>query len=213
MSVAENKPMLSLADLDGLEDRLSRFDGVERFGHVTAVTGPVIRAAVPDVRMGEVCRIRRAHREDLLAEVVGFDRQDALMLPLGRLDDVAAKAKVIPTGAAATTAAGPGVRGRVLDALGEPVDGKGPIDGAIRMPLISPPPNPLQRARITQPLSTGVRAIDGMLSIGVGQRVGIFAAAGGGKSTLMAMMAKGAAVDVTVIALIGERGREVREFL
>jgi type III secretion protein N (ATPase) len=210
MSTAE-RPLFSLDDLD---DRLREFDGVERFGHVTAVTGTVIRAIVPDVRIGEICKIRRPGGEDLLAEVVGFDRQDVLLLPLGRLESIAAKAYVVPTGTEPCVPAGPGVRGRVLDALGHPIDNKGPLPTpTIKAPLITPPPNPLHRKRITQPLSTGVRALDGMLSIGLGQRVGIFAAAGGGKSTLLSMITRNVDADCVVMALIGERGREVRSFL
>ncbi len=199
--------------LSSLEDRLADFDGVERFGHVTAVTGTVIRAAVPDVRIGEICRIVRPDGVDLLTEVVGFDRQDVLLLPLGRLDSVANKSRVIPTGSDPTVPAGASVRGRVLDALGNPIDGKGPLAAGTRSPLMRIPPNPLLRARITKPLSTGVRAIDGMLSIGVGQRVGIFAAAGGGKSTLLSMITRNVDADTVVLGLIGERGREVRSFL
>jgi type III secretion protein N (ATPase) len=204
----------SLVSLSALDDRLREIDGVERFGHVTAVTGPVIRAVVPDVRMGEICSVRRpGGGGDLLAEVVGFDRQDVLLLPLGRLDSIAAKAMVTPTGSDPWVPAGPAVRGRVLDALGQPIDGKGPIVGAAKSPLMAPPPNPLHRKRITQPLSTGVRAIDGMLTIGRGQRVGIFAAAGVGKSTTLSMIARNVDADSVVLALIGERGREVVGFL
>src|SRR5437588_5873238 len=128
---AIDKPRLQLSALDRLEDRLVGFEGVERWGHVTAVTGTIIRAVVPDVRIGEICRVRRAGMEDLDAEVVGFDRQDVLLMPLGRLESVAAKAFVAPSGADPWVPAGAAVRGRLLDALGRPIDGKGPLIGAL----------------------------------------------------------------------------------
>ena len=210
MSMIDN----SLDDsLMSLEERLGAFEGFERKGYVTAVTGTIIRAAVPDVRIGEICRIRRPGIGDLDAEVVGFDRQDVLLMPLGRLEAIAIKAEVTPSGEEPWVPAGMAVRGRVLDALGKPIDGKGPLVDPLKSPLIVPPPNPLARKRITEPLSTGVKAIDAMLSIGIGQRVGIFAAAGGGKSTLLSMIARNVDADSVVLALIGERGREVLGFL
>jgi FliI/YscN family ATPase len=203
----------SLLGVPSLDEALGTFEGVERRGYVTAVTGTVIRAAIPDVRIGEICRVERAAMKPLEAEVVGFDRQDVVLLPLGRLESIAIKAFVTPSGAAPTVPAGPAVRGRVLDALGNPIDGKGPINTPHKASMIAPPPNPLHRVRITKPLSTGVRAIDGLLTLGRGQRVGIFAAAGVGKSTLLSMIARNVEADTVVLALIGERGREVVGFL
>jgi len=203
----------SLVPLGDLDEKLSGFDAVDRWGHVTAVTGIVVRAIVPDVRIGEICKIQRPGLEPLDAEVVGFDRQDVLLMPLGRLESIAPKALVTPAGTDPMVPAGETVRGRVLDAMGRPIDGKGPLRGTTRAPLMLEPPNPLLRRRITEPLSTGVRAIDSMLTVGVGQRVGIFAAAGGGKSTLLSMITRYVDADTVVMALIGERGREVRGFL
>ncbi|HEY8747721.1 MAG TPA: FliI/YscN family ATPase [Tepidisphaeraceae bacterium] len=213
MSTLRDSIEESLLGLPSLDEQLGSFEGVERSGYVTAVTGTVIRAIVPDVRIGEICRIERAGMPPLEAEVVGFDRQDVVLLPLGRLEAIAIKAFVAPSGAAPTVPAGPAVRGRVLDAMGQPIDGLGPINSAQRAPMVAPPPNPLHRVRITKPISTGVRAIDGLLTLGRGQRVGIFAAAGVGKSTLLSMIARNVEADSVVLALIGERGREVVGFL
>jgi type III secretion protein N (ATPase) len=213
MSTIEDSLDDSLLSLENLDQRLGEFEGVERHGYVTAVTGTIVRAAVPDVRIGEICRIERPGMGDLDAEVVGFDRQDVLLMPLGRLEAIAIKASVRPSGEDPWVPAGMAVRGRVLDALGRPIDGKGPLVNPLKSPMIVPPPNPLQRKRITDRLNMGVKAIDAMLTIGVGQRVGIFAAAGGGKSTLLSMIARNVDADSVVLALIGERGREVLGFL
>jgi len=186
---------------------------VARKGRVTSITGIVIRAAIPDIRIGEVCRIERSWRDDLLAEVVGFEKQEAILMPLGELEGAEALAAVTPLGSEATAPCGPGVRGRVLDALGAPIDGKGPLENSARRPVLASPPNPLLRRRVQQPISTGVRAIDGVLTMGRGQRIGIFAAAGVGKSTLLSTIARNVEADTVVVALIGERGREVNEFI
>lgn len=198
---------------EALDQKLGDFHGVKRSGPVTSVIGPVIRAAVPDVKMAEICRIRRSGAEDLLAEVIGFDRQDALLMPLGDLSEIAAHALVEPIDSGAMVAAGAAVKGRVLDAMGRPMDDRGPIVGSEQVPQHSAPPQPLQRLPIDEPLCTGVRAIDGLLTVGRGQRVGIFAAAGVGKSTLLSMIARNVEADTVVVAMIGERGREVRPFL
>jgi len=190
-----------------------------KWGHVTAVTGILIRARVPEVRIGELCRIERAGKPPLDAEVVGFDHEGCLLMPLGDIADIPVKAKVRPAGGSILVPTGPQVRGRVLDALGRPMldtngrpfDGGGPVEP--NWPLMTEPPEPMGRMIIDQPISTGVRAIDSMLTIGKGQRVGIFAGAGVGKSTLLSMIARGVEADSVVLALIGERGREVRQFI
>ncbi|MFT4538966.1 MAG: type III secretion protein N (ATPase) [Planctomycetota bacterium] len=187
--------------------------GLRRTGRVTEVIGTIVRAAVPEVHIGELCRIRRSDDSELDAEVVGFDRQDALLMPLGQMETISAGATVVPSGGKPTVPCGKAVQGRVLDALGDPLDGLGPIVGGERTRLMQQPPNPLLRARIDEPIQTGVRAIDGMLTMGRGQRIGIFAGAGGGKSTLLSMIARNVDADRVVLALIGERGREVRGFL
>lgn len=185
-------------------------------GRVTQVIGTIIKAVVPSVKIGEVCILRQPGEDfELKAEVVGFARDAALLTPLGDMYGISASTEVIPTGRSHMVPVGPGLLGRVLDGLGRPLDAKerGPLQADKFYPVFADAPDPLSRRVIQDPLPMGVRAIDAFLTCGEGQRMGIFAAAGGGKSTLMGMLVKGAQVDVTVIALIGERGREVREFI
>ena len=185
-------------------------------GRVTQVVGTIIRAAVPAVRVGEVCLLRTPGDDfEMQAEVVGFAKDAALLTPIGDMHGISSATEVIPTGRTHLVPVGDGLLGRVLDGLGRPMDEDthGPLETDQFYPVQADPPDPLTRRLIDQPLSLGVRALDGVLTCGEGQRMGIFAAAGGGKSTLMGMLVKGADVDVTVVALIGERGREVREFL
>ena len=185
-------------------------------GRVTQVVGTIIRAVVPSVRVGEVCLLRTPGDDfEMQAEVVGFARDAALLTPLGDMHGISSATEVIPTGRTHMVPVGEGLLGRVLDGLGRPLDvaTHGPLEVEQYYPVIADAPDPLKRRLIERPLALGVRALDGVLTCGEGQRMGIFAAAGGGKSTLMGMLVKGAEVDVTVIALIGERGREVREFL
>ncbi len=185
-------------------------------GRVIQVIGTIIKAVVPTVKVGELCVLRNPGEDfEMKAEVVGFAREAALLTPIGDMFGIGSTTEVIPTGSPHMVPVGPGLLGRVLDGLGRPLDElvKGPLDVAQHYPVITDAPAPLARQLISRPLSLGVRALDAMLTCGEGQRMGIFAAAGGGKSTLMGMLVKGADVDVTVVALIGERGREVREFL
>lgn len=182
-----------------------------QWGHVTAVTGLLVRAAVPDVSIGEICKIERKGRPDLDAEVIGFDDRGAMLMPLGSLDGVLVRTKVRASGTSPMVPGGEQARGRVLDALGRPMDGGPPLSA--EWPLMSESPAPMSREVIRTPLPTGVAAIDGLLTVGVGQRVGIFAGAGVGKSTLLSMIARGVDAEVVVLALIGERGREVRQFI
>lgn len=185
-------------------------------GRVIQVVGTIVKAVVPSVRIGEVCVLRNpATGEETQAEVVGFAKGTALLMPSSGTQGISADTEVLPTGKVQVVPVGRALLGRVLDGLGQPldVDTKGPLPAMRHYPVYAPAPDPLTRRLITEPLPLGVRALDGLLTCGEGQRMGIFAAAGGGKSTLMGMLVKGAAVDVTVVALIGERGREVREFL
>jgi type III secretion protein N (ATPase) len=183
-------------------------------GRITEVVGMLIRAVVPQVKMGEVCLIKRAG-EPLPAEVVGFTKDEVLLSPLGDMRGIGPSSEVIPLRMPMHIKVGPHLLGRVLNGLGQPLDEeeKGPLITEESFPIFNTPPDPLKRSLIHKPISVGVRAIDGVLSCGVGQRVGIFAAAGVGKSTLLGMIARNAVADVNVISLIGERGREVREFL
>ncbi|HEV2801897.1 MAG TPA: type III secretion system ATPase SctN [Pyrinomonadaceae bacterium] len=187
---------------------------VEVRGRVTELVGLLIRASVPGARVGELCLIRSPHRaRELRAEVVGFRGSEVILMPLGDIQDVAMGAEVVSTGASLKVRVGDGLLGRVLDGLGEPADGKGAIEGGQERHVTSRPPDPLRRQRVTKMLATGVRALDGVLTVGEGQRVGIYAAAGVGKSTLLGMLARNTEADVNVIALVGERGREVRDFI
>lgn len=185
-------------------------------GRVTQVIGTIIKAVVPAVKVGEVCLLRNPGEDfEMKAEVVGFARDAALLIPLGDMYGISSTTEVIPTGSAHRVPVGMGLLGRVLDGLGRPLDSdeRGPLEASKFYPVFAEAPDPLKRRIITKAIALRVRALDGLLTCGEGQRMGIFAAAGGGKSTLMGMLVRGAAVDATVVALIGERGREVREFL
>lgn len=183
-------------------------------GRITEIVGMLIKAIVPNVKIGEVCLVKR-EGEPLRTEVVGFTRDEVLLSPLGEMTGVGPSSEVISTHLPLHIKVGPQLLGRILNGLGEPLDvnTKGPLECSETYPVIQAPPDPVKRMRISQPISVGVRAIDGVLTTGLGQRVGIFAAAGGGKSTLLGMIARNAVADVNVISLIGERGRELRDFI
>ncbi len=185
-------------------------------GRVSHVIGTIIRAVVPAVRIGEVCTLRNPGEDfELDAEVVGFVKDAALLTPIGDMHGISPTTEVIPTGRAHMVPVGPSLFGRVLDGMGRPLDvgSKGKLTPEDYYPVYQETPDPLTRRIIKDPLPLGVRVLDGLLTCGEGQRLGIFAAAGGGKSTLLSMLVRGAEVDVCVLALIGERGREVREFI
>ena len=185
-------------------------------GRVTEVVGTLVKALVPNASVGEVCELRDP-RGRLLGEgeVVGFEDNAAILSVYGELLGLSSQTLVVPTGRSQEVPVSDALLGRVLDGMGRPLDGKPFIDleTAQRYPLYRSAPDPLQRQLIRHPLPLGVRCLDGLLTCGEGQRLGIFAAAGVGKSTLLSSMVLGAQVDVTVVALIGERGREVREFI
>lgn len=201
-------------DYEKLLGHLENIELTTVHGRITEIVGMLIRAIVPNVKMGEVCLIKR-EGEPLIAEVVGFTKSEVFLSPLGEMTGVGPSSEVVPTRLPLQIKVGPNLLGRVLDGLGRPLDEdtKGPLVLEETYSVLNPPPDPLEREMITQPISVGIRAIDGILTAGRGQRVGIFAAAGGGKSTTLGMMARYAEADVNVIALIGERGREVREFI
>jgi type III secretion protein N (ATPase) len=199
-----------------LRTAITRTSAVKLQGRVIQVTGTVIKAMVPAVKIGEICILRNPGSAlDVKAEVVGFSKGTALLMPTGDTQGISAETEVIPTGQVHMVPVGVELLGRVLDGLGNPLDldTHGPLMTGRRYPVFAEAPDPLRRKIISTPISLGVRALDGLLTCGEGQRMGIFAAAGGGKSTLIAMLVRNADVDVTVVALIGERGREVREFL
>lgn len=184
-------------------------------GRITEIVGMLIKAVVPQVKVGEVCLIKRAGLPPLRAEVVGFTREEVLLSPLGEMTGIGPSSEVIPTYRPLEIKVGPQLLGRILNGLGEPLDEdtKGPLILEETYPVIQAPPDPTKRMPVDKPISVGIRAMDGVLTTGQGQRVGIFAAAGGGKSTLLGMIARNAVADVNVISLIGERGRELREFI
>jgi type III secretion protein N (ATPase) len=203
---------------DPLLHALSRVQSIERVGRVAEAYGTLIRATGLKASIGELCELRNPRGEGdptfrLPAEVVGVSKQHTLLTPLGALDGVSATTEVYASGRQASVRVGPGLLGRVLDAHGEPIDALGPTGAMVEVPIYAPSPNPLSRNLIGTPFSTGVRAIDTTMTAGEGQRIGIFAVAGGGKSTLMGMLARGGDADVNVIVLVGERGREVSEFI
>src|SRR3982750_3126638 len=194
--------------------RIGDLTRLSRLGRVTRVVGLVIEAVGLDVGLTELCRVTSLSEEkSVLAEVVGFHERGVLLMPLGDIDGLRPGSGVTPLGRSFGVDVGPGLLGRILNGLGHPIDGKGKLDAEERVPLAAEPPNPLLRGRGGEPLETGVRALDGTLTFGRGQRVGIFAGSGVGKSTLLGMIARQARADVNVIALLGERGREVREFI
>jgi FliI/YscN family ATPase len=199
---------------DAFASRLADVDRFAVYGRVTRVVGLVLEATGLDAGLGALCRVTSHSRDrSVLAEVVGFHQGGVLLMPLGEMDGLHQGSIVQPLGRSFGVDVGPSLLGRVLNGLGHPIDGKGKLDVVDRVPLSAEPPNPLERQSIDRPLETGVRAIDGLLTIGRGQRVGIFAGSGVGKSTLLGMIARHARADVNVIALLGERGREVRDFL
>ncbi len=203
-----------MLDLQPYISAVDWISSVEVRGRVTELTGLLIRAAVPGARIGELCLIHSPHRAKVLrAEVVGFRGSEVLLMPLGEVSDVAMGAEVVPTGSSLTIRVGEDLLGRVLDGLGEPIDGLEQIEDGVEKSVSARPPDPMKRTRVTNQLKTGIRALDGLLTVGMGQRIGIFSAAGVGKSTTLGMLARSSEAEINVIALIGERGREVRDFL
>jgi type III secretion protein N (ATPase) len=199
-------------DLEALKARLSETAALRPTGRVVGVTGLLLRVALPGARVSDVLSIRR-RGEPLLAEVVGFQQGEALAVPLGDPSGVGPDDVVETTGEALSIGAGAALLGRVLDGLGRPLDGLPAPVGLKAVAVDRAPPSALHRKPVSASLETGVRAIDGLLTLGVGQRVGLFAGSGVGKSTLLGAIARGTSADVVVVALVGERGREVGEFL
>lgn len=201
-----------MLQLERLHDVVQSARTVYAEGQVTELVGLTMISDGPPATIGELCRVLLPERE-LLCEVVGFRDQRLILVPLEAMDGVAPGAAVISAGERLHVPVGEALLGRVLDGLGRPLDEKGPLSVAQQYPVLRDAPPPLARGRIEQPLSVGVRAIDALLTAGRGQRLGIFAGSGVGKSTLLGMMARQTAADVVVVALVGERGREVREFV
>lgn len=200
--------------LDALAKRIESVPRFARFGRVNRVVGLVIEASGLEVGLGELCRVTSLVDErSCLAEVVGFHERGVLLMPLGEMEGLHPGSSVQALGRSFGVDVGPGLLGRILNGLGHPIDGLGRFEVEERRPLLTEPPNPLDRALVEESLETGVRALDGVLTMGRGQRIGIFSGSGVGKSTLLGMVARRADADVNVIALLGERGREVRDFI
>ncbi|MDI3463140.1 MAG: Flagellum-specific ATP synthase FliI [Nitrospira sp.] len=197
-----------------LSHLIERIDPIEVSGRVAQAVGIVVEGYGPMTTVGELCRItREVLGEPIAAEVVGFRGDRVLLMPLGDMQGIGPGSRITMSGHVADLAVGPGLLGRVLDGCGNPMDGKGRLTTMERYPLYAGAPNPLQRARLRTPLDLGVRAINGFLTCGRGQKMGIFSGSGVGKSVLLGMVSRYTKADVNVIALIGERGREVNEFL
>lgn len=206
-----SESMLDIAaDLEQVFDRINP---ISVRGRVSKAVGMLIDASGVQVHVGELCELVTPGEPPLIAEVVGFAQNRAILTPLGPLTGISTLTEVIPSGRGHVCPVGEGLLGRVLNAMGEPIDDLGPLSIRSYVPVQREPLSPLARRMIKKPLTTGVRAIDGMLSIGEGQRIGVFSPPGVGKSTLLGMVARGSTSDVNVVALIGERGREVKEFL
>jgi flagellum-specific ATP synthase len=200
--------------LEHLLRRVEKTRVLRNHGRVVQLIGLVIESEGPLVAVGEICRIESArHDGSTLAEVVGFRSHHVLLMPLGEVQGIHPGSEVIALGSALRVPVGEQLKGRVLDGLGNPLDELGPLPAADQASLQLQPPHPLKRQRILQPFQTGIKALDTFVPCGRGQRLGIFAGSGVGKSTLLGMIASQAEADVNVIALIGERGREVREFV
>ncbi len=193
---------------------LRSVDLVRQNGRIRQVIGVVMESRGPAMSIGETASIiYKRSMPPITAEVVGFRDNNVLLMPLGEIGGVGAGSEVVAIGRPLQIGLSNGMLGRVLDGLGRPIDGKGPIGDAQRAEVSGTPPNPLTRQRVTQPLGIGIRAIDGLMTCGKGQRFGIFAGSGVGKSTCLGMIARNTSADVNVIALVGERGKEVRDFI
>ncbi len=195
-------------------ERIERVDTLPARGKVSEAIGLVLEGHVPTASIGGICTISSTRtRHSLFAEVVGFREDKVLMMPLGELRGIGPGSPIVSRGDQARACVGPSLLGRVIDGLGNAIDGKGPLNTVETRPIYATAPNPLSRERIHEPLDLGIRAINGLLTCGKGQRMGIFAGSGVGKSVLLGMIARYTSAEVNVIALIGERGREVKEFI
>ncbi|WHY88407.1 flagellar protein export ATPase FliI [Neobacillus novalis] len=205
---------MSKWNLQAYLDVLETVNPIKMNGKVTQVIGLTVESQGPDVKLGDICHILSSQQQKpIKAEVVGFRNNKVLLMPLGELHSIGPGCDVVSTGRPLTAKVGTDLLGKVLDGLGNPLDGSHLPVGLLEVKADNLPPNPLLRPRITEPLSVGVRTIDGLLTVGKGQRVGVFAGSGVGKSTLLGMIARNTEADVNVIGLIGERGREVLDFI
>ncbi len=204
--------MEEILTIEPLIKEIERIDPLRVYGMVVEITGIILKATGMRVSVGEACRIYSDDGRPVNAEVVGFKDGRALMMAIDDIEGIRPGSRVYPMGKNLHVRVSPELVGRVVDAMGIPIDGKGPVTGE-PYPLTGRPLNPLERDRITEPIDLGIRAINGLLTCGKGQRLGILAGTGVGKSVLLGMIARYTEADVNVIALIGERSREVREFI
>jgi ATP synthase in type III secretion protein N len=207
----------SLIDINKFLAAVKDTETIQVRGRVQEVTGLVIKATIPGVRIGEMCYITNAAGgPPIVCEVVGFKDETVMLMPLGESQGIGPDSEVTPAGKALSIKCGTNLLGRILDGLGRPIDGKGSLDeisGLEDWAVERECPDPMKRKRITEHIAMGVRAIDGLLTIGLGQRIGLFAGSGVGKSTLMGQIARNCEAEVVVVCLVGERGREVLDFI
>lgn len=193
--------MAAPIDLQKYRRMVRRVDSLRMIGKVAQVIGVVVESNGPPAHIGELCMVQVRHNDPPVpAEVVGFRDNRVLLMPLGEMHSISQGNEITATGESLQVRVGPELLGRVLDGLGHPIDGLGPLVTESAVPVNRQPPNPMKRPRITEPLAFGVRAIDGLLTCGKGQRIGIFAGSGVGKSTLLGMIARNTEADVNVIA-------------
>jgi flagellum-specific ATP synthase len=206
---------MSLANVDTWKHLLDKTEAYQSVGLVDQVIGLVIESHGPVAKMADVCLIETGNPEQstMAAEVVGFKAGKLLLMPLGELGNLSPGARVINTGQPFKVGLSDALLGRVLDGLGDPIDDRFELSHDLQMPVMAAPPHPLRRKEITEVVSLGVKSIDGFMTVGQGQRIGIFAGSGVGKSTTLGMIARNTEADLSVIALIGERGREVQDFI
>ena len=214
-------PFRAVPSAGGVDDALARLRALTASldirpsrGRIVGAMGTIIRAVLPNVAVGELCRlVDPCTGHEMEAEVVGLAGHEALLTPSGDLRGLSVAAEVFATGRPREVPVGAGLLGRVLDGVGQPLDGRGPVARQGTRPLHGPPPPAMERRMVERPLPLGLRVLDGLLTCAEGQRIGIYGEAGGGKSTLVSQIVKGSKADVAVVALVGERGREVREFI
>jgi len=205
---------MGVIDLSKYHEKLKKIETLKVRGKVTEVIGLVLEVSGLRASIGEVCKIiSKDEKVEILSEVVGFKEERALLMPLGDLHGIGPGAKVISTGENFKVPAGEALLGRVIDGLGKPIDDKGPIKVKEYVSVYNSPPDPVKRKKVAEVVATGIRSIDGLLTLGKGQRIGIFSGSGVGKSTTLGMIARNTSADINVIALVGERGREVRDFI
>lgn len=206
--------MTALAEIEKWRSRIGKTELIRTCGKVTRVTGLIVESTSPGLSLGQTCAIHAGNgKKPITAEVVGFRDRKALLIPLGDIRGIAPGSIVEPCDRPLTIRVGKDLLGRVIDGAGNPIDGRGPLRLEDEYPLMGEPINPMQRSRVCEPMPLGIRAIDTCLTCGKGQRLGIFSGSGVGKSVLLGMIARYTEAEINVIALIGERGREVKDFI